>query len=337
MGRDRSLGNRIDDSYNDRESGGGKGKQLLDLSKAGKVSFYKAEAGGGNKIDIIPYEITTKNHPRVKLGKNKVGDLDYLLDVEVHRNVGPQKATVICPKKMFGTDCPICRLAGEMWEAGKEKEAKNTWPKRRVFYNVIDANKPEEGLKIFETSHALFESDLLVAAKTENDDGTMVPFADPDEGSTIRFVATEAEIGKSKYFKFSNFRFLDRKPIKDALIDGALDFSAYIKFYSSEELEALLYGAEEEPEEPDEEAPKKARTPAKKAEKDDDLLSDDEDEKPRRSKHKEEDEDDTPTCPVKGLKFGVSIDEDDACDDCKLRKACKLALKEKRKKDEDIF
>lgn len=348
MGNKRSMGSRYEDSYSDRDSKGGGSKSILDKKAIGDITFYKPEEGFGNKIDIIPYEIKSKNHPRVKVGKAKVGDLDYLLDVYVHRAVGPAKQDIICPKKMFGADCPMCRQAGEHWEAKEEKEAKAMWPKRRVFYNVVDAANPDKGIQIFETSHALFEKELIEAASDENEDGTILHFADPDDGCTIRFKAVENTIGQSKYFEFKKWEFQTRKkPISDALIDEAISFDKFITLYSAEEIEKLMYGADDDDDEEEDDKPAKKperstkatkREKAVKADDDEGVVDDDDDDeppaKPRKGKAKpadddEDEEDETPKCPEKGMKFGKDTDTDDACDDCKLYKKCLAAKKGK--------
>ena len=313
MARNRSLSGRIEDSAGEVDAKVTGGKSILDFGDT-KPKFFK-EKEGWNTFNIIPYEITSKNHPRVKMGKARVGDLDYMLDVWVHRRVGPAKTDVICPKKNFGHECPICNQAGEFWEAGKEKEAKDTWPKRRVFYNVEDTENAKGEIQIFHASFSLFQDEIL--KQSENRDGSHIPFADPDVGKLISFKAAAEELGKSKFFKYPKFEFEDRKAIKDEMIDKAFDFGKYLKYYTTEEIEAIMFGAEEEVEEDTPPPRQESRSRAVVDEKAESLVDDD-DEPParsRRGRDEEKEEKSENPCPA-GLRFGKDLDKDEACDDC---------------------
>ncbi len=286
-----ALKDRLNKSYQDRDRGGA-GQSAFDWKKAGELKFYKMKAGK-HRINIIPYIIKTKNHPLVKSGDAKVGDQDYMLDVFIHRGIGPTQTPVICPKKTFGKACPICDQANEYREQGKDKEASALRAQRKAIYNIIDANDTDAGLQILDASYANFQKELIEAAKEENDDGDIVDFPDIYEGKIVKFRATDAEFGGHAYFEFKNFGFEDRdEKLDDDLINQACSFDEYMKIYSSEEIEKILYGNDEEDSD-DNSKPAKSGKPSKADEDEDEETeedSDDDDETETEEESEDEDE-----------------------------------------------
>jgi len=58
---------------------------------------------------------------------------------------------ILCPKKNFGKQCPICDFAGELSQKGeKDKElAKTLWPKQRIYAVVVDRADEEASPKFW--------------------------------------------------------------------------------------------------------------------------------------------------------------------------------------------
>jgi hypothetical protein len=289
--KNSALKDRLNKSYQDRDRGGA-GQSAFDWKKAGDLKFYKMKAGK-HRLNIIPYIIKTKNHPLVKSGDAKVGEEDYRLDIFIHRGIGPAQTPVICPKKNFGKACPICAQADEYREQGKQKEASAFRAQRRELYNVIDANDSDAGLQILDVSQNLFGKELIEAAKEENENGDIVDFPDIDDGKIVKFRATDAEFGGHAYFEFKNFGFEDREEKLDKdLIKQACSFDEFMKLYSSEEIEKILYGNDEDSEDDSKEQPKNKAS--KKDDEDDDDVgnddSDDDDEEEDETEEEDEEE-----------------------------------------------
>ena len=336
MGKSK-FGDRLNDSYNSRKSGGSR-EGALDFSKVGgEVKFYKLREGT-NKVDIVPYVIKSKEHPLIKAskGKYKVGDMDYLLDIFVHKDVGPTQSTVICPKKNYGKPCPLCESSDEYWKAGKKDESTALRAKRRVFYNVVDAVNPKDGLQVLEQSHAYFEKELLEAAKDEADTsgGEMIDFIDPDDGMTIKFKGAKETFAGKDFIKPKNFSFVERESSVAKLVDKAISFDELMNpLMSYDEIMALMTGAtEDDDEDEDDTPPPRGRhdddeddAPPKKSRRPKDDDDEDEEEAPPPKKSAKADkEDDGPTCPH-GHRFGKDNDEFPECEDCKVWKDCARA------------
>ena len=128
--------NRYKNAYETRDKGGSGGNSYLNWKKQdGDIKFFKPKEGK-NKINIIPFEVKSKNHPRVHQGILEVGDLDFSLDIFIHRNVGPNKASIVCPKKNYGKACPICDLVSEYYDSGKADEAQALKATQRSVMNI---------------------------------------------------------------------------------------------------------------------------------------------------------------------------------------------------------
>lgn len=300
----------------------------------GDVTFFNP-AEGKHRINIVPYIIKSKNHPLVKKGEAEVGEMDYVLDFYVHRGVGPAEKSVLCLKNTFGKPCPICEHSASLRKAGKEKEANALKPSHRVVYNIEDLKEPGK-IKVFETSHYLFEKELIEEAR-DDENGGFVDFADPEEGKEIKFRASKATKNKIEFTEFKSFSFEDRDEELDSdLVESAISFDELLTVPTYEEVEKVLYGDDDSEEDDEEEKPAKKSKP-----KDDDDEEDEdyeEEEKPSKKSSKkpdpdeDDDDDEEEERPVKKSK-SKSDDEDDKDDDEKPAK--KLSKKSEPEDDED--
>ena len=346
MKKKGGFAKRYQASYESKDSGAPAKAGVMDWKKVdGDVNFF-SPIEGKNRINIIPYTIKTKNHPLVKRGEFEVGDSDYVMDVFTHRGVGPSEATVLCLKSTYGKPCPICEQSALLRKQGKEKEASDLKPSRRVFYNIQDTKEPDK-LKVFETSHYLFEKELIDEAR-DDEEGGFVDFADPIDGKEIKFRASDVQKGSIKYKEFKSFAFEDRDdPIPDELLESAISFDEILNVPTYEEVEKILFGQDDDDEDEDEAPAKKSKyededddeepepkkfKPAKNRddEESDDEESEDEDDEPKKpAKKVEEDDEDEPEPPKKscgkcpfGHCFGKDDDKYDDCDNCDVWDKC---------------
>ena len=326
------MAKRYANSYANKDNGSGsKGGVINYRNYDGEIKFF-SPAEGKHRINIIPYVIKTKNHPLVKSGEAEIGEKDYVLDFYAHRGVGPAEKTVLCLKNTYGKPCPICEQAAALRKAGKEKEANALKPSRRVVYNIEDLKEPGV-LKVFETSHYLFEKELIEEAR-DDDEGGFIDFADEDEGMEIKFRASKVTKNGMEFTEFKSFGFEDRdEKLDEKLLEDAISFDELLIVPTYEEAEKILYGDEEDDEdeqEDEEPAPKKSSKKSSKKSK-----SDEEDDEAENDE--EDDEDDEPKLKAKcggncekcphGHKFGEDCDDFDECDDCDLWPKCVKASK----------
>ena len=325
-GKKSGLSKRYQVSY-ENKGGNSNRNSVLDYSKVdGEIEFFSPKEGR-NRINIIPYEIKTKNHPLVKKGEMEVGDIDYVMDIWIHKNVGPAEKNVVCLKNTFGKPCPICEHASMLRKKGEEDEAKNLKPSRRVIYNVEDLKEPGK-VKVFETSHYLFEKELIDEAR-DDEEGGFVNFADPEEGKEIKFRASKTSQGGFEYNEYKSFSFEDREePISKKLLAKAISFDEILNVPTTEEVEKIFFGNTDEDDESEEVEPEK---PKKTVEKEEEIEPELEPEAEKISKKmKEESETAEPPkksskksegCPF-GHVFGDDCDNFDDCDDCECWDKC---------------
>ena len=155
---------------------------FYDITKLpNEIGQYIPKNPGNYYFDVIPY-ITGKGNPDVNPGKPS-----YVLDLMVHRNIGPKKEQFVCPLQNYKEDCPICdyisrsRLVKEDWQAIKAT--------RMVLYFVWWHHDPKEekkGVQLFVASHFLTEQKFLDRARDPITGGSIV-FADTKHGKMCSF------------------------------------------------------------------------------------------------------------------------------------------------------
>ena len=277
--------------------------------KDSNVSFWKP-VEGTNSIHILPYIIKTKNHPLVKLGKFEVGDPDFVMILDIHEYVGPNKVSIICPNRTFGKACPICEQAMLYRNEGRIEEAKKLYSRRKAYYNIVDNNDMDKGVQVFIASYALFHEELMEEIGALNAElGDIVDFTDIRKGRLIQFRATKESFNRNEYFKYKSFKFLPREePLNPDLLKHVYSFDEYLILYSYDEIKKIFY--EDNDDDHEEEIIE--------IEKDE---SDDEEEIPIHEKVEVKKESSTIKCPVGGT-LGKDLGKLDECDECELYGDC---------------
>ena len=296
----------------------------LDFSGlAKKPEFFKLKAGP-NKFDILPYEISSNYHPLVASKTFAKGDPDYNLTLWVHTDVGPNKAKYVCPNKNYGKPCPICEEQQKAKDRGDTDTADALFPKRRVYYNIVDAMDREKGVQLFETNVKYFQKPLEVAdedARKDPDQEGYTFFADPAEGGRSVKVSGSAEkFGGHDFIQATNISFAKRRDDVTEFLDDVIPLDKCIKLLSYEELEAAFMGGIDEDIEDEPEEKPKAKAPV---EEDDEPPA----KKPpveEKAEAKGYDE-----CPD-GHRFGADWGEHKDCDNCDVStyKLCRRKSRE---------
>jgi hypothetical protein len=277
-----SLRQDQDKNYSDKDKGGVKGQGLLNL-KDHDVKFFEPKEGL-NEIDILPFIVGSDNHP-----KKEEGNAAYVLDVFSHRGIGITNNSFICLKNTYGKPCPICEERALMFEEGRKKEAKKLKPTRRVIYNVVDLNGETEDILLWETSHFLFEKELLEEAYASSDE--IITFADLEDGKSIKFRGAEEEIEDNTFLKYKSFKFLDREPYEEDIIHETLPLDELLIVPTYEEVRNAFHDISDEDEEDEEERSTRNRRKRKATIDDhDDEDEDDGEEDESEDEDGEEDE-----------------------------------------------
>ena len=99
-------------------------RMVLDISGYDEVKRFKMDDKKSSKqeIDIIPYVISSENHPDYPA--MEIGEEDYKLAVSVHRGIGTDNLPVVCLKETYSKKCPICEERQSLMDGGKEWDDK---------------------------------------------------------------------------------------------------------------------------------------------------------------------------------------------------------------------
>lgn len=296
------LGRRTQQQTDTRESAGGVGRQGFMNYSTHKLKFFKmGEPGTYHDLNILPWLISSKNHPEVVAGHAQVGDPDYVLDLMVHTRIGPNQGDYICPKKNFNKPCPICEQADELWKNDKTKdEARPLFARRKCVYLVQELtdefHAKSEDPMVFEVSHSVFSKELQSRATSCLRGKGVVNFADPDVkvGKVVSFSVNEETMGNGKKFKQAgNFEFNERvEEISDEILEKcpSLDSMMVIKTY--DQLKSALYGDPDDAEEDFDNQQEEDEQPSARFR--DNEPADYAEETPNRRRHNDVEEEESP-------------------------------------------
>ncbi len=318
-----SLASRARDRAKNRDKGGSGWNKYLDFSKITeglsddekKNVFVKIEENGKKKgtfhFDFLPY-ITTNNPESAK------GELWWRRHIFVHRNIGPENATYLCPTTFDKRNsCPMCEEYKKLISAAvsdvEKTEANQMRAKEKDLFNVIDLNDEDAGIKLFEISPFCLSEMLQDMAEHLLPPGEWFGFLENGHSVTVLF--KEEHMGKNAYAKASRVDFKEREDYEESTLDDVFDLDSLLISHTYDELSAALWGAGDEnnedskdEQEPTQEEPPRSRRASR-----------------NQTKQEEEPEPELTenTCPHDG-DFGTDYDALDTCLDCEIWNACQM-------------
>lgn len=333
----------------------------LNLPK-GVEMFKIPEETRSFSMDFLPYVVTSEKHID-RNNEDKLalpGSLWYRTAIKVHRNVGANNETVICPTTI-GKKCPICEFRVKRIKEGADKEEfKLLYPQDRSLYPVIPISRDsDEKVMVWDMSDYLFQ-ETLMDELLERDD--CEDFFTLENGKTVSLRLKWKEIGKSTFPEVVSIDFKDRDPYDEKVLDDVPSLDEILKILSYEEISAKFYDEEvtdeklddvnpeeeelskrvksyqrqSKEEEPEKETPKTFRRSTRTTERAKEEEADEtpESEPLRRRKPVEEEQappkqtrtrepKETPKgeCPY-GHVFGVDTDEFKDCNSCEIWDDC---------------
>jgi len=310
--RKAKLADRTKKSAANRE---GKTNSILNMSALGDMEVRwadKVKKGRDvNKFDFLPFTISEPWYSELRTPSGErvsatVGDVDYKLEYAIHRNVGPEKARVLCLLETFGRACPICEERAMLLEnqeddpEGKLAAAlKPTW---RVLYNIVDLSSGDD-VRLWEYSYHMFEKSLL--NEVHNGDSGLQFFWDIDtDGKTVEWRGKERVFSGNKFIECDRVDFVNREPYPESILDEVYPLDKLLVIPTNEQVARLLLGMEK----PD-------TSDVKQTEKEPEPEKQSRSRYTKKEEPKEDKESNDDGCP-QGLKFGIDFDSDDKCQKC---------------------
>jgi hypothetical protein len=326
------------------ESGGG--YRVLDTSEYPDITWVKPELETDYLFDIIPYVVTSKKHPKYATLKDADPDFmeDDRLDLYVHTKVGPSKKNMVCPKKNYDKDCPICeehdRLKEDEDLEWNDEKLYALRPKRKSFYNVVDLEDNNK-MKIFEYSYGWFTRNLKDQIKRKSKKRQYLLGDISEDGFSIGFEFSKSKYNGKEYCgEVKSFDFEDMEnQYNDEDIDTSPRLDTMIKISSYDEISNAFWGNDDDDDGSDKDGVDKEDKPStskrdrgdKKEEKEETSgrssrrseKTDSEDDTPstRRRARRAKEEPSDPECPME-LTFGQDIDTKTCVKDCEFYSLC---------------
>lgn len=222
------------------------------LKLVDSINVFKPEGGTETVFDIVPYYVTDKAHMDNKKYADDavVGDPWWKRPVKVHKDVGPDGVSVVCPTT-FGKPCPLCEYGSKRRKDGAEwDELKEIFPKDRTIYLIVpvdvsecDVTYTEGEVHVMDQSDYVFLDFLMEEIGRDLDNEN---FPDPYNGLSLQIYWRAKKIGKKgKFAEASKIDFVDRdQQYDDKFMDSLPSLDEMLKVHSYKELEALYFRME---------------------------------------------------------------------------------------------
>lgn len=107
------------------------------------------------------------------------------MEVHVHYNVGPERASVLCNAKMFGKKCPICEAQAAARKAGDEELAKELGERTQVVSWIVDMKDTSKGPQLYSIGFRM-DSDFIKLTR-DRESGEIYQIDNPEEGYNVSF------------------------------------------------------------------------------------------------------------------------------------------------------
>jgi len=248
-----------------------RGSDYLDMPS--DMEWLKTKKGTMH-LSLVPYRVSVDDHPD---GIDK-GDFWYRRLILIHRDVGPEGVSVLCPKTFDEkAECPICEKSAKLRKSrkdGDEDVAKALRAKERELFNVVDLDGDDDEVFLWDMSTFLF-GELLKAEIRDDEEATF----DLEGGSSIAVRFKEDSFDGRKFVKPNKITFEERNDIDEDFVDEhCADLDDILQVLSYKDLKKLLEGSgtnDDEDDDDDEDDPpkdkdKKSRRTKTKKDKDDD-------------------------------------------------------------------
>jgi hypothetical protein len=268
------------------------GASWLKLPK--NVREWAPDKKGSVKIDVFPYEVSSKKHP----DKVRQGVLWYKYPYTVHHGVGVNNDSYVCPLSI-GKKCPIHEDYHEFMKTKKDTKeddriARLLKGQTFVMMNIRDPDNRKR-VAVYNSSWGKFWGcDAGLKQELFEGDEENCGFFLPENGKTLIVRFSKKKWAGKTFFQATNIQFKDRRDLDEDLILGkTVDLDKALIILSYKELKALhLEEDEEEEEEYEEDEEEDEEDEEEEYEEDEDEEEEEEEDEEDEEDEEEEDEED---------------------------------------------
>ena len=228
------------------------------------LSFFKIEKTN-YRLDFLPYVVGNGN-PYAE-----PGDHYYERTYFVHKSLGVNNDTYVCPAKTADLPCPVCNYIQQGVRKGVDKDILDAIKvKERQIFLVIDAKDKQREIQVLDFSNWLFGKKLNARIRSDEDGKRGYEwFWTDDEGSTVTTSWDKKNYQGRGYSEIESIDFDRRDDLPEDEVEHGYVLDDFIVIPEYDELEAVLMG----------ESKKKGKKKDKKEKKD-------KDEEPEKKKEK---------------------------------------------------
>ena len=157
----------------------------LDLAKM-REKLAQLENGGKSKKDNVFWK-PSEGEQEIRIVPTADGDPFKVF--HFHYNLGEAaRGGIVCPKRQFGEECPVCEFASSLWQeesSESKKMAKSLFVRQRFFSPVIVRGQEEQGVRIWGYGKTIYEQLLGLVLNPDYGDIT-----DVDKGVDLTLTYT---------------------------------------------------------------------------------------------------------------------------------------------------
>jgi hypothetical protein len=200
------------------------------------------------RLDIIPYEVGEGN-PYAD-----PGTLHYERTFYVHRGIGADQNSYVCPAKTCGERCYICEYRAKLSKDpdADEKLIKDLFPKQRQLFNVIDTKERDKGVQLLEISYHLFGKVLDREIQNADEDDDYRSFAELEGGKTLKLGVEEQHAEGNSWLSVVSINFRERKDDYDEdILEEAVCLDDILRIKDYDELKEIFLQTESDDEDED--------------------------------------------------------------------------------------
>ena len=235
------------------------------------ATFFVLDRAGTRRIDVLPYLVGEGNPFADE------GELHYERTYYIHRGVGANQDSYVCPAKTAKKPCPICEYRMKLMKSPEadEDQIKDLAPKERQLWNVIDREASDKGVQLWDISFHLFGKLLDTEIRNADEDEDYDTFFHLENGKTLKLGIGEKSFGGRTFCEVETISFKPRPTdYDDDVLDKCHSLDDLPIVLEYDKLKAIFLQTTEAEEEEEEEDKPKSRKPKEKVqtdERDDEL------------------------------------------------------------------
>lgn len=203
------------------------------------VTLFKPKKGV-MLLDIIPF-VAGEDNPYAEEGM-----IHWERTFWVHKGIGANNESYLCPRKNFKQPCPVCEFRAKIQAEGdgdSEELIQALAPKERQLFNVINRKEPDKGIQLWDFSFHLFGKLLQARLRDADEEEGWDLFFTLDKGMTLRVGFEEKSYSGRAYFEAETLDFKARDKDEydeDEMLDKAIELDSVLVGEDYEDLKKIF-------------------------------------------------------------------------------------------------